>query len=264
MILLSIILLLTAGYSALFYLTGLSLWFYFLWVPVGLILSVLTIALVIAIMFQYMKRTDIKGSFRHHLLHQATVLILFILNIRIKVYGRENIPSETFVCYANHKSDVDPVVLYSVLHTICSAVGKKSLFQVPVVKQCQPVFGAISLDRENDREAAKSMIQAIREIKEGMSMIIFPEGGIKTRETELMVDLKPGAYKLVTKTGVPLLPTTIIGSSKIKSRKFLKKIEVKVIFHPTISVAEYGEKNTQEIGEMVQHIINEGVESYGI
>lgn len=261
MILLFILLLIAAVYCYVFYFTGLTLWFYFLWVPISLILSILTIAISIWIMFLYMKRTDIKGKFRHHLLHQASELIIFLLNIKLEVEGLENIPKETFVCYSNHKSDIDPVLLYWKLHTICSAVGKKSLFKLPVVKQCQPVFGAISLDRDNDREAAKSMIQAIREIKEGMSMIIFPEGGIRSRETEEMVELRAGAYKLVTKTGVPLLPATILGTSKLKYRKHFKRLHAKIIFHAPIYAKDYENLTTQEIGMMVQEIVNDTVRS---
>lgn len=128
MILFGIILVWTALYSFLFYFTHLSLWFYFLWVPLSLILALLTLVLVIWILFIYMKRTDPKGKFRHHLLHQATELILWCLRIKVTAEGKENIPSEPFVCYANHKSDIDPVALYYQLHRICTAIGKKSLF----------------------------------------------------------------------------------------------------------------------------------------
>ena len=262
MSLFGIILVWTALYSFLFYFTHLSLWFYFLWVPLSLILALLTLVLVIWILFIYMKRTDPKGKFRHHLLHQATELILWCLRIKVTAEGKENIPSEPFVCYANHKSDIDPVALYYQLHRICTAIGKKSLFSLPVIKQCQPVFGAVPLDRDNDREAAKAIITAIREIKDGMSMIVFPEGGIKSRQTEEMVDLKAGAYRLVTKSGALLLPATILGSSKIKTRKFLKKVHIHIIFHAPISKEVYDNHNTQEIGKMVFDLINHDIQTH--
>lgn len=263
MILLIFLLLLAAGYSYTFYYTGLSLWFYFLWVPLGLILSFLTFSLFVLFSFQVWMRTDPKGKIRHHILYQVCQMILILCNVKIKVIGKEYIPQETFVCYANHKSDIDPVALYVALKRVCSAIGKKSLFKIPVIKQCQAVFGAVSLDRDNDRAAAKSMIEAIRAVKSGMSYIIFPEGGIKTRDTEEMVNLRAGAYKLVMKSGALLLPATIIGSSNTKKRKtILKRVKITIIFHPAISEAEYGLLNSTELGNQIMQLVNEDIKLY--
>lgn len=263
MILVTILILLAAAYCYSFYFTGLSLWFYFLWVPCGLLLSFLSFVLFLRILFIYMKRTDPKGKFRHWLLHQSCRMILLFANIKVEIIGKEFVPREPFVCYANHKSDIDPIILYYALKSVCSAVGKKSLFKNPVLKQIKPVFGVISLDRDNDREAAKSMIEAIREVKAGLSMMIFPEGGIKSRDTEEMVNLRAGAYKLVTKSGAYLLPATILGSSQTKKRKtLLKRIHVKVIFHKPLSAQEYEPYNTTELGKMVMEIIHQDIVAY--
>ncbi len=260
MILIFILLCIAAAYSYAFYYTGLSLWFYFLWVPLSIAFAFLTFFLFVLLAFQYMKRTDPKKKFRHRLMYQVCQMILFLLNIRVKVIGKEQIPRETFVCYANHKSDLDPIILYASFHRVCSAVGKKSLFQNPIIRQCQPVFGAISLDRDNDREAAKAMIEAIRAVRNGLSYIIFPEGGIKTRETEEMVNLRAGAYKLVTKSEALLLPVTILGSSKIKKRKNLfKSLTVQIIVHKPLSKEEYESQTTTELGEYVMNMINKDV-----
>lgn len=263
MILIFILLCLSAAYSYAFYYTGLSLWFYFLWAPLSLALAFLTFVLFVLVVFQFMKRTDPKRKFRHRLMYQVCQMILFFLNIKVKVIGKEFVPKETFVCYANHKSDLDPIILYTSLHRVCSAVGKKSLFKNPILRQCQPVFGAVALDRDNDREAAKTMVEAIRAVRNGLSYIIFPEGGIKTRETEEMVNLRAGAYKLVTKSEALLLPVTILGSSRIKKRKNLfKSLSVRVIIHEPLLKEDYENLTTTELGELVMNMINKDVMTY--
>lgn len=263
MILTIFLLLLAGAYSYSFYYTGLSLWFYFLWVPVSLILSILTVFFFIFLFFLFWMHSDPKGKFRHHILYQVCQMILLLCNVKLKVIGKEFVPKETFVCYSNHKSDIDPVALYVGLHRICSAIGKKSLFSIPIIKQCQQAFGAISLDRDNDRAAAKSMIEAIRAVKSGMSYIIFPEGGIKTRDTEEMVNLRAGAYKLVMKSEALLLPATIIGSSNTKKRKsFLKRVKITIIFHQPISKEEYASMNTTELGQLVMDMVHEDLKKY--
>lgn len=263
MILVFCLLLLAAGYSYSFYYTGLSLWFYFLWVPLSLILSFLTFVLFVALCFTVWMRTDPKGKVRHAILHQVCHMILIFTNVKVKVIGKEYIPNDTFVCYSNHKSDLDPVALYYALHRICSAVGKKDLFKYPVIKQCKPTFGVISIDRENDRAAARSIIEGIRSIQEGMSYIIFPEGGIKTRDTEDMVNLRAGAYKLVTKSGALLLPATIIGSSNTYKRKTIfKRVKMTIIFHKPMPKEEYDQYNTTELGQMVMNLVHEDITQY--
>ena len=58
----------------------------------------------------------------------------------------------------------------------------------------------LKINRSSDRDAAKSIVEGIKFMKEGNGIILFPEGGIKTREVEQMVSIKPGAYKLATKS----------------------------------------------------------------
>lgn len=259
MILLLFIFFLTLVFCGLFYLTGLSLWFYFLWVPLSIILSILVVVLIIELMFVFMVKREPTGKFRHWLLHQATWIILFLSNIKVEVVGKENIPNDTFVCYANHKSNFDPVILYYSFNRVCGAIGKQSLFKVGIMRQLSEVFGAVPLNRDNDREAAKSMIKAIKLVKSGLSMIIFPEGGIKSKETEEMVNLRAGAYKLVTKSGAKLLPVSIIGNTKMKKRSVFRKAKVKVIVHKPMNEQDYKDMNTTQLGTIVQNIINEDI-----
>ena len=70
---------------------------------------------------------------------------------------------------------------------------KKELFKSHIMKVIGNTFKAVIMNREDDREAAKAMISAIKQVKDGTSMIIFPEGGIKTRDVEEMVNLRAGA-----------------------------------------------------------------------
>mgnify|MGYP003291151309 CR=1 FL=1 len=182
-------------------------------------------------------------------------IIFMITNTKVEYVGKENVPNETFVCYANHKSAMDVFLTHYGLNSVCSVIGKKSLFKYPVIKDFQYTFGCIALDRENDRAAAKNMIEAMRNIKNGLSYIIFPEG-TRNKTEEGVLKAREGAFKLVTKTGVPLLPCTIIGSEGYSKRKTIfKRVKVKVIFHKPIYSEEYMQFNTTEISNQVMEII---------
>ena len=256
-----LILLLSGVYCFLFNFIPLSPWFNFLWAPVSILLSFLTFVLFVVIFLRITKNTNPTGVKRYKVIRDIVKFIFIIMNVKIEYEGLENVPNETFVCYANHKSNMDVFLVHYGLNRVCSAIGKKSLFRFPIVKETQYSFGCISLDRDNDRAAAKSMIEAIRNIKNGLSYIIFPEGGIKSRDVEEMVNLRAGAYKLVTKSGALLLPCTIIGSNGFSKRKSIfKRVKVKVIYHKPMTSEEYNQYNTTEIGNMVMDIIKKDIE----
>ena len=133
---------------------------------------------------------------------------------------------------------------------------KKELFKFPFVKQLAKVYGVVGMDRNNNRAGAKAIIEGVKHIKNGLSMMIFPEGGIKDRTNEEMVNLRAGAYKLVTKSEALLLPVSINGSSKIKNKKLFERTIINVVIHKPITKDEYENLTTTEIGNMVQDLLN--------
>lgn len=254
-----LLLIFSALYSYLYSLIPLSIWFLFLWIPLGVLSGLLTIVLLALLYLWIGSKSKPTLKFKHFILRQACFLVIHFLHIRIEVIGKENIINEPFVVYANHKSNMDPILLYYSMKKVCSAIGKKSLFKNPVMQLVAKTYGAIPLDRENDREAAKSIVTAIKSVKNGLSMIIFPEGGIKSRDTDEMVNLRAGAYKLAVKSLAPILPVSIINSSNIKNKGLMKKLTVKIIFHKPIYKEEYEGLNTTELGLHVEEIINSGI-----
>lgn len=240
-----------------------SPWFIILWIFVALIISIILLICSVLLFLKLAPRKNPKGKFRHFLLRDVVVLFVRFYHVKLHIEGKENIPQddETFVVYANHKSNMDPLLLYCALHKRLTAVGKSTLFQNPIMKDVQQTFGAISIDRDNDREALKEILNAIKKIKNGLSMIIFPEGGIKTRDAEEMVSLRAGAYKLVTKGQATILPVSIVGSSEISKKKRYKRKDVKIIIHKPIKYEEFKDMNTNEIGIKVEDIINDGVKN---
>lgn len=256
-----IFLLLTALYTYLYSLIDLGIYYIILWIFLAIISSILSIAIYALFFLLVGSKTKPTNRYKHFILRNVCFLAIKFQRIKIVIKGKENILDEPFVVYANHKSKMDPLLIYYSMNRVCSAIGKKSLFVNPLMKLVSKTYGAIPLDRENDREAAKSIIMGIKSVKKGLSMIIFPEGGIKTRDTDEMVSLRAGAYKLATKAEVAVLPVSIIGSSKIATKKFFHKITVELIFHKPIFKEEYKQLNTTQLGLMVENIINEGIAS---
>ncbi len=131
--------------------------------------------------------------------------------LKITVKGRENIPANTPAIYvSNHQSNFDIPIIYSSLPIQFSWLAKQELFKVPLFGAAMKAVGCIPIDRSNRREMMKSINAASRQIKDGTSVIIFPEG---TRSPDgKLQEFKKGALLIAVKAKVPVIPIAIQGS----------------------------------------------------
>lgn len=244
-------------------LTHMYEWWIALWVVSGLLSGIIFDILFVFIFIEIGSRTTPKSKFKVFVLKSALELVFWYNHTKVTCEGVENVPyNAPFVMYCNHKSMLDPAAIYVKINRIVSAIGKKSLWGFwPMNRICE-CFGALPMDRDNDRQAVKDMLVAIKAVKEGMPMIIFPEGGIKNRDVEEMVNLRAGAYKLAMKAEAPIIPVAIMGSSEISKKKRFEKKHIHIIFHKPITKEEYKDKNTTEVGTYVEELINEDIRKY--
>ncbi len=237
--------------------TGLSHWFFPLWLLVGIIIACASVILSVLIGAPIAKRTKVNSRAKHFYVRQLSDFLKMILRMRVtKVIGKENIPKGNFVVYGNHKSNTDPFIVVSAIRRPMGFAAKTELYEIPILRTWLRAFGSLNINRANDREAAREIILGIKHVEKGLSMAIFPEGGIKTRETALMSEVKPGAYRLATKPGVPILPVAILGARHITKNAPWKKSKLKVIILPAIYEEEYKDMTTVELGEHVKELIN--------
>lgn len=233
------------------------LWLIPVWVVVGLIAGFLVFVIFFILSSFIVKRTKPTGKFKHFMARQISDFLLFIMRVKIvEVTGKENIPSSNFVIYANHKSNTDPFILVSSIRKNIGYAAKSGVYNLPFVRSWLEGIGSININRNNDREAIKEILRGISLIEKGASLGIFPEGGIKSRTNPYMVDIKPGAYKLATKPGVPILPVAIIGSIDAKDNAPWRKTKIKIIIDKPILKADYENNTTVEIGQIMFEKIN--------
>ncbi|XOV90269.1 MAG: lysophospholipid acyltransferase family protein [Pseudomonadota bacterium] len=135
-------------------------------------------------------------------------LNMFVSLIGIKVIGRENInPAQSYVVVSNHQSLIDIYVLYGHLGVDLKWVMKKELRAVPVLGLACEVMGHIIVDRSNTEAALASINNARERIRNGISVVFFPEG-TRSRTGELG-PFKKGAFRLAQELGLPVLPVTV-------------------------------------------------------
>jgi 1-acyl-sn-glycerol-3-phosphate acyltransferase len=183
---------------------------------------------------------DPEGRKQHWCARTWCRLIAGTVGMRVRVHGLENLPPEgvPVVYMANHQSYMDIPALYGYLPVQFRIVAKESLFKVPFMGWHLTRAGNIPINRSNRREAMRSIAKAAERIREGTSVVVFPEG---TRSrTGVLQDLKAGSFKLAVSAGVPIVPITIVGTCKVlvKDSLVFHPHDVEMFISPAIETAD--------------------------
>lgn len=143
---------------------------------------------------------------------RAVVSLVLRTVFRVRVTGAENVPlSGGVVVAANHISNLDPPLLGIALPRPVSYMAKKELFALPVLGGILPHLNAFPVDRQAGGTAA--LRAALRLIKEGRCVGIFPEGGRNVSGTN---QEKAGAAFLAAASGAPVVPAAIVGTRHLR------------------------------------------------
>lgn len=171
-----------------------------------------------------------------------------------EVINMPRIEDKAYVLIANHKSNLDPLILSILFPRKIRWMAKKELFETPFIKHVMKGVDAISVDRDNGD--AKSTLQAIRVIKGGEVLGIFPEG---TRVKRIDYKAaKPGTVLLASRTGTDIIPVYIEGDYKpFRKRRYIFR-EIIPFEKQKLTEEEYSRKM-----EGIMEIIYEGRQSIG-
>ena len=123
--------------------------------------------------------------------------------------------------------------------------------------------GYIEIDRQNHERAMKSLEEAAQKIREGKSVVTFPEG---TRSKDGTIKpFKQGLFHLAIEAGVPIVPISIIGAHKIMPKRTLKVKpgRITMIIDRPVDVSGYTIEKRGELIERVRGIIVRNFESGG-
>lgn len=253
--------LLGIGYTVLFtYLVDL-MYLIPVWIILGFIASFISLIVILIVIYPIFKFTKPNRKFKYVFLKDVSQFINFFLRIKVTAVGTENIPKDgNLTIYANHKSKNDPFLIMAHMNRPLAFTPKISIYKIPVVSWYMHALGCLPIDRSDNRRTAKTMISAIKNVQDGLAMLIFPEGGILSRNEDKMVDIKAGAYKIGMKAKSDFLPVSIIGNSKIINKKWYQKMHIKLIFHPVVKYEDVKDLNTIELGEKMFEIINKDLD----
>jgi len=182
-------------------------------------------------------------------------------NVTLQVTGLENIPAEGgFLLYGNHQGLFDVLAVAATCDRPLGAVLKKELKDVPLIKQICSCTKSFPMDREDVRQSLTVIQNVTREVSEGRSYLIFPEGTRSKSENE-MLEFHHGSFRCAVRSKCPVVPIALVDSFKVLDRKGSKPVTVQIHYLPPIFYEEYQDMNTKDLALLVHDRIEEKVKS---
>lgn len=178
----------------------------------------------------------------------------------VRIHGLDKIdPSTSYVITANHQSQTDIFVLYGWLPMDSRWVMKQELRHVPFIGHVSYYIGHIFIDRSNHEAAVKSIDEAKERIKEGVSVLFFPEG---TRGISCPVrPFKKGAFRFALDMDMPVLPITVNGTATILPPKSVSLFPgvVDLVIHDPIDQKQYSTETLDQFADDARAAVQSGV-----
>ena len=147
---------------------------------------------------------------------RAGPVLARVLPWRVHIHGQENIEAgRTYVVVSNHQSFADiPVIAHLAFDT--KWLAKAELFRVPLIGRMMSMAGDIPVERGDRRKAAAALLQAARYLRQGCSVVFFPEG---TRSKDgSILPFNDGPFQLALREQTPILPLVVDGSGSALPR----------------------------------------------
>src|SRR5271165_3753477 len=176
---------------------------------------------------------------------RLAILGVRLAGMKIVVRGGEHMPPrQNYIFMSNHVSNLDAPVLIPIIPGRCSVLVKKELFRIPILGAGMKVADLVPVDRSNREAAIESVNAAIKVLRQGLHMVVFPEG---TRSDDgHLLPFKKGPFHLAMESGVPVVPVTLLGTfeSWPKTRFALRPGAATVVFHPALDPHSYPDRDS--------------------
>lgn len=127
-------------------------------------------------------------------------------------------PDKPYVFVSNHQTGLDIWAHLAGIKHPFGFVAKASLARIPFIGWALRFSASLFVDRSTPRKAVASMLEAADRIRNGNSVLIYPEG---RRTWSPVVDpLLKGAFQLAVEAGVPIVPTTLVNAYTLYDERF--------------------------------------------
>lgn len=237
----------------------------YIFIPLWRIWFYVLIALTIIILFPFLFVSILRKEWYPSFFVLARIwatLILYGMGFFPKV-KKEQVPerNKSYMFVANHTSMTDIMLMLYAVRNPFVFVGKKELGKIPL-------FGffykrtCILVDRNNAKSRMEVFDAAQERLKAGLSICIFPEGGVPEDENVILDTFKDGAFRLAIDHQIPIVPMTFHDNKRRFSYTFLSGSpgKMRVKSHRFIFTNQASKENKRSVKDVVRNIILQELE----
>ena len=230
---------------------------YLIGVFLFLLLAVTGFLLLVCALVDKDKPQEKDSQFFRLLMRLILPAVFTLARVRIHTQGLEKLPKDgRFLMVCNHTHDIDPgVLLYCFPKAQLAFIAKREIRDMPVIGSIMHRLQCQLINRENDREALKTILKCISMIKEDRaSIMVFPEGYVSLDSK--VRHFRSGVFKIAQKTNVPVVVCTMKGNPTVLPNLMrLKPSEVHMHLVDVISAQQVQSMSTIDLAEQVYEMM---------
>lgn len=199
---------------------------------------------------------DKSGRVQHRIAQRWGRAITWISGVTVTVLNAHHLDGRVAVYASNHLSYTDTPVLFGVLPFQFRIVARHGLFRLPFIGWHLTRSGQIPVNVSNPRASISSLGGALKTLKSGMPIFIFPEGArSQTGHPEVFLN---GPAFMAIRAGVPIIPMALIGTHEllpIHTAEF-HPVPVTLAVGEPIKTSDYSIRQINELTERLQEAIS--------
>ena len=233
-------------------------WWILLWVflgIIGVILAYILLIIISSLLVNTKKEYEKESKYYRFLLNNSTFWMTKVLRIKLHVSGAERLPEGRFLLVSNHRSKFDPILTWLVLgDRQLSFISKPENFKVPFYGRIIHRLCFMAIDRENPRNAVKTINRAVDLIgRDVASVAVYPEG---TRNYEQgLLPFHNAMFKIAQKANVPVAVVTVKGTYEIQKNFPLHRSHVYIDVVKTLGAEHVKATKTAALGDEVRDLM---------
>jgi len=197
------------------------------------------------------------SKFYRAAMHLYIEALISLFRVRVHTQGLEKAPKDgRFLLVCNHQHEADPaILLHYFKQNQLAFISKQEARRMFVVGPMMHMTMCQMVNRENDREALKTILKCIQLIREDeVSVGVFPEGGIK--DLGKLAHFRSGVFKIAQKANVPIVVCTMTNTANIVHNGFrLKPTDVTLHLLDVIPAEALKGRTTVDIADQIHAIM---------
>ena len=175
-------------------------------------------------------------------------------------YGYDNLPKEGgYMLYPNHQGKYDVLGIFNTHKSPISFVMDEKRSHLVLVSEFLRLVDGKTISLNDPRHTITVFNEMAEELKQGKKFILFPEGGYKENNGNVVAPFKAGSFKVAQMSKVPIVPAALIDSYKVYNSDHVGPVTTYVYYLDPISYDEYKGMRSHEIAAMVEKIIKDKI-----